>query len=133
MMQGDLRGSDPANGLAANADMVYDPTTGNANGSGRAAIWANNNPLDAAHYNALCDRPMCANVIPTSRISPVARKLMGLLQKAPGRFLPSASSSAPSYQLSCGHGFCLQPHDHRRKDRLEREPISSRCSATSDT
>ena len=30
MMQGDLRGSDPENGLAANPYVIYDPTTGNA-------------------------------------------------------------------------------------------------------
>lgn len=96
MMAGDLRGSDMANGLAANADVVYDPTTGNANGTGRLPIYATNNPADTAHYNALCKSATCLNVIPTSRISPVAQKLMALLQKAPGRFLPSASTSAPS-------------------------------------
>lgn len=76
MMQGDLRGSDPANGLAANTDVIYDPTTGNADGSGRM--------------------PIPGNIIPANRLSPVAEKLMGLLQKAPGRFLPSASTKAPS-------------------------------------
>ena len=93
---GRLAGLDPANGLAANADTIYDPTTGNADGTGRTPFFASNNPGDPAHYNALCDSPTCANMIPTSRLSPVSQKLMGLLQKAPGRFLPSASSSAPS-------------------------------------
>jgi hypothetical protein len=46
MMNGDLRGSDAANGLAANADFVYDPTTGNADGAGRQPIYATNNPAD---------------------------------------------------------------------------------------
>jgi hypothetical protein len=96
MMQGDLRGADPANGLAANADTIYDPTTGNADGTGRTPFFASNNPGDPAHYNALCGSPTCANMIPTSRLSPVSQKLLGLLQKAPGRFLTSASSSAPS-------------------------------------
>lgn len=96
MMQGDLRGSDPANGLAANSDIVYDPTTGNADGTGRTQIYATNNAGDGAHFNPLCGSPKCLNMIPSSRISPVATKLLNLLQKAPGRFQASASSSAPS-------------------------------------
>jgi Carboxypeptidase regulatory-like domain/TonB dependent receptor-like, beta-barrel len=107
MMQGDLRGADPANGLAANADTIYDPTTGNADGSGRTPIYASNNPLDASHYNALCGGPMCVNMIPTARISPVAQKLMALLQKAPGRFLPSSSSSAPSNNYLAATDFAF--------------------------
>jgi len=66
MMNGELSGSDPANGLAANADVIYDLTTGNADGSGRT--------------------PFTGNVIPASRISPVAQKLMTLLQKARAGF-----------------------------------------------
>src|SRR6185437_9679358 len=96
MMNGDLRGSDAANGLGANADTIYDPTTGNADGTGRLPIYATNNPADTAHFNALCKSATCLNVIPTSRISPVAQKLVALLQKAPGQFLPSASTKAPS-------------------------------------
>ncbi|MGH9351137.1 MAG: carboxypeptidase regulatory-like domain-containing protein, partial [Terriglobia bacterium] len=96
MMAGDLRGSDPVNGLKANADNIYDPATGKGDGTGRTQIYATDNPADTAHYNALCQSSTCLNVIPTSRISPVAQKLVALLQKAPGRFLPSASSSAPS-------------------------------------
>ncbi|HZQ54831.1 MAG TPA: TonB-dependent receptor [Bryobacteraceae bacterium] len=96
MMQGDLRGSDPANGLAANSVIIYDPTTGNADGTGRSQIYATNVPSDTAHFNPLCKSAKCLNVIPTSRISPVAQKLMSLLQKAPGRLQASSSSSAPS-------------------------------------
>ena len=87
MMNGDLSGSDPANGLAANVDVIYDPTTGNADGSGRT--------------------PFAGNVIPASRISPVAQKLMGLLLKAPGRFLPSASTSAPSSNYLAATDFAF--------------------------
>jgi hypothetical protein len=107
MMQGDLRGSETANRLAANADLVYDPTTGSADGSGRNQIFANNNPGDMAHYNALCKSPTCVNMIPTSRISPVAQQLMTLLQKAPGRFLPSASSSAPTDNYLAATSFAF--------------------------
>lgn len=107
MMQGDLRGSDPANGLAKNSDLIYDPTTGNADGSGRSQIYATGNAGDSAHYNALCNSPKCLNMIPTSRLSPVAQKLMGLLQKAPGRFLPSASSATPSDNYLAATSFAF--------------------------
>ncbi len=107
MMNGDLRGADPANGLAANADIVYDPTTGNANGSGRTQIYSTNIPTDTAHYNPLCQSAKCLNVVPTSRISPVSSKLLALLQKAPGRFLPSASTSAPSSNYLAATDFAF--------------------------
>jgi hypothetical protein len=107
MMQGDLRGSDPANGLASNANIIYDPTTGKADGSGRSQIYATNGLTDTAHYNALCHSPTCLNMIPTSRISPVAGKLMSLLQKAPGRFLPSASRAAPSDNYLAATSFAF--------------------------
>jgi len=96
MAAGNLQGNYAGSGLATNADIVYDPTTGNADGTGRNQIYATNNPADTAHYNALCASAQCMNMIPTSRISPVATQLLTLLQQAPGRFLPSSSSSAPS-------------------------------------
>ena len=85
-----------AHGLTGNSDVVYDPTTGNADGTGRSQIYATNDLNDTAHYNALCTSAQCMNMIPTSRISPVAAKLMGLQRQAPGRFLSSASTSEPS-------------------------------------
>lgn len=96
MMNGDLQGTDPASGLGANADIIYDPTTGDSSGNNRTQIFSTNNSADVAHYNPQCALANCPNMIPASRISPVAQKLLGLLQQAPGRFLPSASSSAPS-------------------------------------
>jgi hypothetical protein len=87
MMSGDLRGADAGNGLAANPYVIYDPTTGNPNGSGR--------------------HPFVNNILPSSRISPVAQKLMGLLQKAPGRFLPSTSTSAPSNNYLAATDFAF--------------------------
>lgn len=101
MMDGDLRGNDPASGLGANSDIVYDPTTGRSGGYGRKQIMASDNPTSPL-YNALClatqanAAGLCANVIPTARLSSVTQKLLGLLQKAPGRFLSSASSRAPA-------------------------------------
>ncbi|HKX00196.1 MAG TPA: TonB-dependent receptor [Bryobacteraceae bacterium] len=87
MMNGDLRGNDPASGLDKNADIVYDPTTGNANGGKRT--------------------PFPNNIIPASRISPVAQKLMGLLQQAPGRFLPSTRPAAPSSNYLAATDFAF--------------------------
>ncbi len=107
MMQGDLRGADAANGLAANPYTIYDPTTGNPDGSDRKPMYATNVPSDAAHYNPLCADSMCLNMIPTSRISPVSAKLLALLQKAPGRFLPSASKSAPSSNYLAATDFAF--------------------------
>ena len=87
MMQGDLNGADAGSGLAANADVIYDATTGKPNGSGRS--------------------PFPGNIIPANRISPVATKLMNLLQKAPGRFLPSASRTAPSDNYLAATSFAF--------------------------
>ena len=87
MMNGDLGGADPANGLAANPFVVYDPTTGKADGSGRS--------------------PFPDNVIPSSRISPTSQKLLGLLQQAPGQFLRSASTAAPNSNYLAATDFAF--------------------------
>lgn len=107
MMAGDLRGNDPTNNLAANADIIYDPTTGDSSGNNRTQIFATNNASDPAHYNALCASATCPNMIPTSRMSPVALKLIGLLKQAPGTFLPSKSSSAPSTNYLAATDFAF--------------------------
>jgi hypothetical protein len=107
MMNGDLSGSDPANGLTGNADIIYDPTTGNPDGTGREQMYATGNAGDAAHYNPLCSSPKCLNMIPSSRISPVAQKLLGLLQQAPGRFMPSASTKTPSDNYLAATSFAF--------------------------
>jgi hypothetical protein len=107
MMQGDLRGNDPTNGLNPNADIVYDPTTGNADGTGRTQIFATNNSADPATYNPLCTAAQCFNMIPSSRISPTTTKLLNLLQQAPGRFLPSASTSAPNDNYLAATSFAF--------------------------
>ena len=59
---------------------IYDPATGNLDGTGRTQIYATNNPADTAHYNALCNAAQCMNMIPTSRISPVASTLLSMQQ-----------------------------------------------------
>ncbi|HET9177235.1 MAG TPA: TonB-dependent receptor [Terriglobia bacterium] len=107
MMAGDLQGNDPANGLNANSDIVFDPTTGNADGTGRTQIYATNDPNDTAHYNALCTSAQCLNMVPTSRISPTATTLLNLLQQAPGRFLQSASTSAPNDNYLAATSFAF--------------------------
>jgi hypothetical protein len=104
MMKGDMRGlvgSIPG-ASAVNPDVVYDPTTGNPDGTGRTPIFATNNPNDPSTYNAVCQAgdpgssvlssgfTMCPNVIPSSRISPTAAALMALM---PSPNLPSSSSN----------------------------------------
>src|ERR1041385_4940076 len=60
MMAGDLRGNDPSNGLAPNPNIVYDPTTGNPDGSGRS--------------------PFVNNRIPANRITPRSEEHTSELQ-----------------------------------------------------
>jgi Carboxypeptidase regulatory-like domain/TonB dependent receptor-like, beta-barrel len=117
MIQGDLRGLTgmPGSVLGAsgsNTDVVYDPATGNGDGTGRSQIFATNNAADASTYNALCNAGdpgsmllgsgfmECPNVIPTSRISPAAAKLMALM---PGQNLPSSSSYEPDNNFVSGN------------------------------
>jgi len=69
MIAGDMRGLDLSTG---NNDIVYDPTTGNADGTGRTQIFASDDPA-SPNYNSVCTAAQadasgnCANVIPTSR------------------------------------------------------------------
>lgn len=117
MMAGDMRGLPGLAGsvlgaTAPNGDVVYDPATGNADGSRRTQIFATNNPADASTYNQLCRSgdpgsillptgfAECPNVIPTSRISPVAGKLMALM---PGQNLPTANSSQADNNFEAGN------------------------------
>jgi Carboxypeptidase regulatory-like domain/TonB dependent receptor-like, beta-barrel len=95
MVAGDMRGLDLSTG---NTDFVYDPTTGNADGTGRTPIQASDNPA-SPDYNSVCTAAQanasgyCTNVIPTSRISPIAAKLAALY---PAPNLPSANSQVPN-------------------------------------
>ena len=79
MRMGDLRGLDLT---APNPDVVFDPASGSGAGPGldRSEIFATNDPTDTTHFNAACTGAavptVCYNVIPTSRISPVAAALM---------------------------------------------------------
>lgn len=102
---GDLRGLDFTNGTVqflggikgvVNPDVVYDPTTGTSDGSGknRTQIFATDNPGDP-NYNALCTAAtanavgQCFNVIPTARLSAVTQKLLALLP------MPNIANEAP--------------------------------------
>ncbi len=95
MINGDMSGLTlgPFDPQQANPDVIYDPATGNPDGSGRTQIFSTNNPADIAHYNALCGSAQCLNMIPTSRISPVAAKLMSMM---PAPNDPNDSSNAPN-------------------------------------
>lgn len=94
MRLGDMRGLDLSQ---VNPDVVYDPATGNSDGSGRLPFMASDNPASPL-YNAVCTSGtanasgLCANVIPTSRISPVAAKMMSIL---PLPTNASASANVP--------------------------------------
>jgi Carboxypeptidase regulatory-like domain/TonB dependent receptor-like, beta-barrel len=58
---------------------LYDPATGNPDGSGRTQIYATNNAADTAHYSSLCAAAVCLNMIPTSRLSSAAQKMTALI------------------------------------------------------
>ena len=97
MVQGDLRGLPGSilGGSEVNPDIVYDPATGNPDGTGRAQIMASSDPASAL-YNAAClpgqadANGMCGNVIPTARLSPTAQNLLAL-----GLPQPNLLSSSP--------------------------------------
>jgi hypothetical protein len=75
--------------LSSSATTIYNPFSGNANGTGRQQIVATSSPgvglvpgpngmVDA--FNAACKNAAgCPNVIPTALIDPIAAKLMALL------------------------------------------------------
>jgi hypothetical protein len=96
MAKGDMRGLDLP---AINPDLIYDPTTGNANGVGRKPFTASDDPA-SANYNAACLASQadasgnCANVIPANRISPTAAKLFSMM---PAPNLPSAVNNVPNH------------------------------------
>jgi hypothetical protein len=71
-------------------DPIFDPTTGDERdclpggntklcGTGRTQIYSTNVSTDAAHYNSLCASAQCLNMIPTSRLDPIALKLVALV------------------------------------------------------
>ncbi len=65
-----------AGDLSASGTDIYDPLTGNPDGSGRQQFYASNDPNDAAHYNALCASAQCLNMIPTSRLNPISQQIL---------------------------------------------------------
>ncbi|HET9178563.1 MAG TPA: TonB-dependent receptor [Terriglobia bacterium] len=58
---------------------IYDPMTGNADGSGRTQFFATNDPNDTAHFNAACASAQCLNMIPTSRLDPIAQHILSFV------------------------------------------------------
>lgn len=99
MIKGDLRGlvGSEAGLTTGNPDVIYDPATGSSSGANRTQIMASDNAASPL-YNALClpsqasAQGMCANVIPTARISPIANALMAMM---PAPNLPSSSNNQP--------------------------------------
>ena len=68
-----------AGDLSASGTDIYDPLTGNPDGSGRQQFYATNNPSDTAHYNSLCGSATCLNMIPTSRLDPISQNILGYI------------------------------------------------------
>ena len=63
----------------ASTNPIFDPLTGNPDGTGRAQFFATSNPADATYNPACTSLTPCMNIIPVSRISPVAVNLLALL------------------------------------------------------
>jgi len=63
----------------ATTNPVFDPTTGNPDGTARTQIMASSDP-QSPNYNAACTKPTgCLNMIPTSRMDPAALKVIALI------------------------------------------------------
>ena len=55
---------------------IYDPATGNADGTGRQQFSASSNPSDPKFNPACTNAPSCLNMIPSGRISPIAKAIL---------------------------------------------------------
>jgi hypothetical protein len=87
--------------LSSSTTTIYNPFSGNANGTGRQAFVATsspgtgtvpgpNGPVDA--FNAACTKAAgCPNIIPSALIDPISAKLMNLLPA------PTAPGTANNY------------------------------------
>jgi Carboxypeptidase regulatory-like domain/TonB dependent receptor-like, beta-barrel len=85
---------------------IFDPATGNPDGSGRSQFVASSDP-SSANYNPACTNAGgCPNIIPLSRISTVATKLLSFLPaptdptKTDLNFLASGGGVADQNQFS---------------------------------
>jgi hypothetical protein len=83
---------------------IYDPATGGTDGSSRTAIYSTSNPADTAHFNALCtSTTTCPDMIPTSRLSPIAQKLLAMLPLPNiSPFGTGSASKGPSNNFQTG-------------------------------
>ena len=71
--------------LSASGTDIYDPTTGDpVTGAGRQQFYATNDPTSAL-YNAACTSAQCLNMIPTSRLDPIAQQILGNYIPLPNR------------------------------------------------
>lgn len=113
MRKGDLRGllgSIPG-ASKVNPDFVYDPATGKSDGTNRSQIFATNNSADPTTFNSLCQAgdpgstlvgavTQCPNVVPTSRLSPITQKLLGMLPEP--NLLSTSTNTASNNFLAQG-------------------------------
>jgi len=76
---------------------IYDPLTGNPDGTGRTQFVASANPADPNYHPACTDAAGCPNVIPINRLDPIALKLVEQtpLPTFPGRFTSNYYAAGP--------------------------------------
>ena len=77
-----FRIGDFSGGALATANPIFDPETGNPDGTARTQFMASSDP-SSPNYNAACTKPTgCLNMIPTSRLDPAAVKIIALVPHA---------------------------------------------------
>ena len=88
-----FRGGDVTAAITSGKANIYDPFTGNADGTGRvqifstsapnvATIQGRNGPVDA--FNPLCKAATCPNIVPVALMDPIALKILALVPHVTG-------------------------------------------------
>lgn len=74
--------------------IIYDPATGNPDGTGRTQFVASSNAADPNYNPACASATGCPNVVPVARFDPISLKLLGLvpLPNIPNLANPFASN-----------------------------------------
>jgi hypothetical protein len=68
--------------FSASSSKIFDPLTGDqTNGKGRTQFVASSDPA-SPNYNPACASASCPNMIPVSRLDPIAMKVVGLIPAA---------------------------------------------------
>jgi hypothetical protein len=90
-----FRNGDFSGALSATGQLIpiYDPATGNADGTGRNQFSASSSPNDPKFNPACTNASGCLNMIPSARISPIAK---AILAKIPAPNVSGLSLIAPN-------------------------------------